>query len=101
MSKIRANDLSMIWYGGRLSQQYVVDNYVKIETHKLRWFEHNQDSIRADLYQGLQDAFHEGECDTGNVNFTLEIYITSLMANLHQYLLMAQLCHLIFRKCWT
>ena len=45
------------------------------------WFEHNQDSIRADLYQGLQDAFHKGECDTGNVNFTLEIYVTSLMAN--------------------
>ena len=91
----------MIWYGGCLSQKYVVDNYVKIETHKLRWFENNQDSIRANLYQGLQDAFHEGECDTGNVNFTLEIYHTSLMANLHQYLLMAQFCHLIFRKCWT
>ena len=65
------------------------------------WFEHNQDSIRADLYQGLQDAFHEGESNTGNVNFTFEIYITLLMANLYQYLLMAQHCHLIFRKCWT
>ena len=49
MSKIRDDALSMIWYGGRISQQYVVDNYVKIETHKLRWFEHNQDSIRVDL----------------------------------------------------
>jgi len=88
MSKIRDDALSMIWYGGRLSQQYVVDNYVKIETHKLRWFEHNQDSIRADLYQGLQDAFHEGESDTGNVNFTLEIYITLFMENWYQYLLM-------------
>ncbi|KAK4596817.1 hypothetical protein RGQ29_014730 [Quercus rubra] len=66
-NKICDDALSMIWYGGCLSQQYVVDNYVKIETHKLRWFEHNQDSIRADLYQGLQDAFHEGENDTGNV----------------------------------
>ncbi|XP_075654860.1 uncharacterized protein LOC142625034 [Castanea sativa] len=65
--QIRDNAVSMIWLGGRLSQQYVVDNYVKIETHKLRWFEHNQDSIRADLYQGLQDAFNEGESDTGNV----------------------------------
>ena len=83
MSKIRDGALSMIWYGGRLSQQYVVDNYVKIETLKIRWFEHNQDFIRVDLYQGLQDAFHEGECDTGNVNFTLEIYITLLMANLY------------------
>ncbi|XP_075636671.1 uncharacterized protein LOC142608899 [Castanea sativa] len=65
--QIHDDALSMIWLGGRLSQQYVVDNYVKIETHKLRWFEHNQDSIRADLYQGLQDAFNEGESHTGNV----------------------------------
>ena len=90
----------MIWYGGCFSQQYV-DNYVKIETHNFMWFEHNQNSIGVDLYQGLQDAFHEGKSDTSNVNFTFEIYITLLMANLYQYLLMAQLCHLIFRKCWT
>ncbi|XP_075640438.1 uncharacterized protein LOC142612209 [Castanea sativa] len=64
---INIHDANRNKYGGRLSQQYAVDNYVKIETHKLRWFEHNQDSIKADLYQSLQDAFHEGECDTGNV----------------------------------
>ena len=88
MSKTHDDALSMIWYERHLSQQYVVDNYVKIETHKLRWFEHNQDSIRADLYQGLQDAFHEGKSDTSNVNFTLEIYITLFMENWNQYLLM-------------
>ena len=88
MSKIRDDALSMIWYGGRLSQQYVVDNYVKIETHKLRWLEHNQDSTRTNLYQGLQNAFHKGESDTGNVYFTLEIYITLFMENWYQYLLM-------------
>ena len=88
MSKIRDDALSMIWYGGCLSQQHVVDNYVKIETHKLRWLEHNQDSIRTNLYQGLQNAFHKGESDTGNVYFTLEIYITLFMENWYQYLLM-------------
>ena len=101
MSNVRDDALSMIWYGGHLSQQYVVDNYVKIETHKFRLFEHNQDSIRANLYQGLQNAFHKGESDTGNVNFTLEIYITLLMVDWYQYLLMTQLFYLIFRKCWT
>ena len=33
----------MIWYGGRLSQQYVVDNYVKIETHRESYALHNED----------------------------------------------------------
>ena len=86
MSKIRDDALSMIWYGGCLSQQYVVDNYVKIETHKLRWFEHNQDSIRADLYQGLQDAFHEGENDTGNVSLHLKfalLYLWQIGINIY------------------
>ena len=88
MSKVRDDSLSMIWYGRRLSQQYIVDNHVKIETQKLRWYEHNQDAIRVEQYQGLQDDFHEGESDTGNVNFALEINITLLMVNQYHSLLM-------------
>ena len=66
----------MIWSRRHLSQQYVVNNHVKIETQKLRWYKHNQDAIRVEQYQGLQDDFHKEESDTGNVNFALEINIT-------------------------
>ena len=50
---------------GRLLQQYVVDNYVKIESGRLRWIRGHQDKIRAEVYQGLQDALHIGETNAG------------------------------------
>ncbi|KAI5442089.1 hypothetical protein KIW84_011236 [Lathyrus oleraceus] len=52
---------------GRLLQQYVIDNYVKIETGRLRWNRRNQNDIRSEVYQRLQDALHNGENDADNV----------------------------------
>ncbi|XP_015933781.2 uncharacterized protein LOC107459978 [Arachis duranensis] len=51
--KIRPNDHSTVLQAGSLLQQYVVDNYVKIEG--------------AELYQGLQYALHTGETNAENV----------------------------------
>ncbi|XP_073121738.1 uncharacterized protein [Henckelia pumila] len=65
--QIRANDSSLFLRGGRLLQQYVVDNYVKIETQRLRWIRTNQQNIRSELYQGLQDCLDGGENIAGNV----------------------------------
>ncbi|XP_073152120.1 uncharacterized protein [Henckelia pumila] len=67
MLQIRENSSSLLLRGGRLLQQYVVDNYVKIETHRLRWIHTNQSNIRSDLYQGLQDCLNGGENNAGNV----------------------------------
>lgn len=67
MLQIRENLSSLLLRGGRLLQQYVVDNYVKIETHRLRWIRTNQHNIRFDLYQGLQDCLDGGENNAGNV----------------------------------
>ncbi|KAK8940788.1 hypothetical protein KSP39_PZI010489 [Platanthera zijinensis] len=55
---------SMLLHSGRLLHQYVVDNYIKIETRKLRWIRSHQSDIRAELYQGLQDSLNMGENDT-------------------------------------
>ncbi|KAI5403832.1 hypothetical protein KIW84_051110 [Lathyrus oleraceus] len=59
--QIRRNDQSILFKSGRLLQQYVVDNYVKIETGRLRWIRRNQNNIRSEVYHGLQDALHDGE----------------------------------------
>ncbi|XP_073021925.1 uncharacterized protein [Primulina eburnea] len=67
MLQIRENSPSLLLRGGRLLQQYVVDNYVKIETQRLRWIRSNQRDIRSELYQGLQDCLHGGENNAGNV----------------------------------
>ncbi|KAL0290225.1 UNVERIFIED_CONTAM: hypothetical protein Sangu_2581200 [Sesamum angustifolium] len=61
MLQIRGITLSIILHGGRLLQQYVVDNYVKIEAQKLRWIRFHQNDIRAELYEGLQDCLNAGE----------------------------------------
>ncbi|XP_020990161.2 uncharacterized protein LOC110277354, partial [Arachis duranensis] len=66
-SWIRPDDHSTVLQAGRLLQQYVVDNYVKIETGKLRWVRNRQKKLRAELYQGLQDALHTGETNAENV----------------------------------
>ncbi|XP_050896083.1 uncharacterized protein LOC127102791 [Lathyrus oleraceus] len=67
LTKIRRNDQSVLLKSGRLLQQYVIDNYVKIETERLRWIRRNQNNIRSEVYQGLQDALHDGENNADNV----------------------------------
>ncbi|KAK8918884.1 hypothetical protein KSP39_PZI021564 [Platanthera zijinensis] len=59
--------LSLPLHGCRLLQQYVVDNYIKIETQKLRWITNNQKTIRSELYCGLQDCLNAGEHSAANI----------------------------------
>ncbi|XP_016192381.1 uncharacterized protein LOC107633257 [Arachis ipaensis] len=61
------DDHSTVLQAGRLLQQYVIDNYVKIETGKLRWVRTRQKKLRAELYQGLQDTLHTSETNAENV----------------------------------
>ncbi|XP_075658771.1 uncharacterized protein LOC142628592 [Castanea sativa] len=65
--QIRLRPISTLLHEGRLLQQYGVDMHVKIESHKLRWIQQNQEALWAEQYQGLQDAFQAGENYTGNV----------------------------------
>ncbi|XP_021750174.1 uncharacterized protein LOC110715861 [Chenopodium quinoa] len=51
----------------RCLQQYIVDMYVKIENTRLDFFRKNQDTIRADLYQGVLDSLDCGETVVANV----------------------------------
>ncbi|XP_074305435.1 uncharacterized protein LOC141640600 [Silene latifolia] len=53
--------------GGRIFQQYIADMYVKIENTRLDFLRLNQDTIRADLYQGILDTLQLGENSASNV----------------------------------
>ncbi|KAI3960019.1 hypothetical protein MKW98_016743, partial [Papaver atlanticum] len=61
MLQIRSSETSFFLRGGRLLQQYVVDNWVKIDSSRLRWLWDHQEEIRVDFHQGLQDARTDGE----------------------------------------
>ena len=40
-----------------MTQQYIVDSYIKTEANRLNYIRLNQKNIRADTYQGLTDYF--------------------------------------------
>jgi len=64
--QMRHDIFNPILFSKRLCQQFAVDTYVKIESSRLDYIRNNQDSIRADLHQGLVDSLNPGE-GQGNV----------------------------------
>ncbi|CAN6573919.1 unnamed protein product [Malus baccata var. baccata] len=67
MLHIRHNGSSLLLRGGRLLQQYTVDNYIKIESQKLRWLRSNQATVRVDLYKRLEDSLNAGHHNAGSI----------------------------------
>jgi hypothetical protein len=53
--------------GGRLFQQYIVDQFASIEQSRLMFLRYNQTKLRAELYSGLQDALRDGENELARV----------------------------------
>lgn len=49
------DDNSIILRGGRLLQQFIVDNYVKVEKDRFTYYQNNQKKLRIEKYQGLMD----------------------------------------------
>ncbi|XP_056686488.1 uncharacterized protein [Spinacia oleracea] len=65
--KLQSRPNNLLLRAGRCFQQYIVDMYVKIENTRLDFFRKNQDTIRADLYQGILDTVERGENSAANV----------------------------------
>src|ERR1700722_11224500 len=60
----RPNEAITLHYYGRLFQQWIVDMYTVIEQTRLNYLKYNQKQIRAELYNGLQDAMISGDRTT-------------------------------------
>lgn len=52
---------------GKLTQQYFVDFYVKMESNRLQWIKDHQKELRAESYQGLMDFLHSKAQEEGLV----------------------------------
>ena len=59
----RSNEFNILHRAGRLFQQWCVDMYSKVIHWKFNWTAENQNVIRAELYQGLEDALHTEDVD--------------------------------------
>jgi hypothetical protein len=53
-------------YGKRLYQEWVVDQYSKVEGQRLRWVRLNQTTLRADQYKGMVDAMQQDGANSTN-----------------------------------
>ncbi|XP_074106854.1 uncharacterized protein LOC141532421 [Cotesia typhae] len=62
------DDFNVFLMGRRLTQQWVVDSYVKIEKDRLNFCKYNQKKLRAESYQGLLDHL---QSHANNMNSTL------------------------------
>ena len=60
---IQRDNFNILLRGGRLLQQYIVDMFAKIEQLRLNYCFYHQNDLRAELYQGLNDAVHAGDVD--------------------------------------
>jgi hypothetical protein len=56
----RDNQFSVIHHSGRLFQEWLVDAFAQVENNRLKFHRMNQARLRADLYNGLQDAILGG-----------------------------------------
>ena len=52
----RAGDWNTVMKMRRLTQQYAVDMWAKIERGRMDWVQRNQTTIKAEKYNGLIDA---------------------------------------------
>ncbi|KZP30308.1 hypothetical protein FIBSPDRAFT_699312, partial [Athelia psychrophila] len=59
----RRGSFNTILRGGRLFQQYMVDMWASAEQNRLNWLRCNQNTIRASLYSGLEDALGGADRD--------------------------------------
>lgn len=70
---VRNLGFNIITKSKKLFQQYLVDLYVRIEKLRLDYLRLNQQNIRAELYQGLADAYrlnlqeNYGHVDTNEI----------------------------------
>ncbi|GMF37965.1 unnamed protein product [Phytophthora fragariaefolia] len=60
----KVDDQTALHQGGRLFQQWVVDQRAKCEQEQLRWVAKNQKKLRAELYHGISDALLDEETIT-------------------------------------
>ena len=59
----RRDDQNVLHLCGKLFQQFLVDQFHRVEMERLNYLQTHQSEIRAELYQGLADHFRNG----GNV----------------------------------
>ena len=67
--QMRPNEFNIMFYGGRLFQQWLMDMYVKVESMRLDWYSlpKHQKIIWVELYCAIVDTLKAGEARASEV----------------------------------
>ena len=69
----------------KLYQQYIVDQYCKIELARLRYLRFNQKKLRSDLYSGVSDSVGRGDVHQSGCTIILPASFTGGERFMRQY----------------
>ena len=70
------SDSSAFLHSGKLTQQFIVDAYCKMEADRLDWVRNNQKKLRVEFYKGLHD-YIRGRAESGNYNIGKAVILPS------------------------
>ena len=81
---LRSNEVNPFILGRRLYQQWLVDNYVKIEKDRIQFCMDHQKLLKADTYQGVNDYLQNAANDiNGRVGKSLILPSTLIASPRH------------------
>ena len=63
----RHNQGNTLFKSGRLFQRDIVDAYASVEEDRLDYIRKNQNNLRSEIYQGIQDAITKGDTDANAI----------------------------------
>jgi len=66
--QMRDSDHSLILYGGKLLQQFIVDGYSSVERDRIDYILFNQNKIRAASYKGFHQERAAGATQSGSIS---------------------------------
>ena len=74
--QVRKDNFNIVLRCHKLSQQYLADNYAKVERGRLNWVYLNQKTIKVEKYQGLIDAKDNGDIEAAGKTTILPATVT-------------------------
>ncbi|CAN1173376.1 hypothetical protein LINPERHAP2_LOCUS30637 [Linum perenne] len=69
--QFRKNEGKTLVRSGKALQHFCIDAFTTIEQNRLLYIRLNQKKLRADLYNGLQDALHRGDLNSQHLGNTI------------------------------
>ena len=86
MKRAQPQLCNALHFGQKLFEQWIVDQYCKIEMGRLCYIRQNQTKLRRELYRGVQDAIQAGDLSNVGTPVILPATVTGSKRYMHKRL---------------